>query len=101
MTPLGSAVESGEAPERNAAVVLPAAVVVGGHRRRRKEGAAGVHEGVVHALGRLEEGVDVSERAVVHVAGEIMLELGLILELALVLMAVRRQRSHCGESGVD
>ena len=43
-------------------------------RRRRKECAAGVHEGVVHALGRLEEGVDVRERAVVHrVAGEVTL----------------------------
>jgi hypothetical protein len=60
-------VDGGEAPEVDLTFLLPFTGRVRRHGRWSEEGAAWVHHGVLHALGRLEEGLDVRERGEVRV----------------------------------
>jgi hypothetical protein len=66
LTMVGS-VEGREAPEVDLAFLRPLAGRVRRHGRRCEERAARVHHGVLHALRRLEEGLDVRERGEVRV----------------------------------
>uniref|UniRef100_A0A453PQV3 Uncharacterized protein n=1 Tax=Aegilops tauschii subsp. strangulata TaxID=200361 RepID=A0A453PQV3_AEGTS len=86
-------VVGGEAPEADLAFLLP---LDGRHGRRSEEGAARVHHrGVVHALGRLEEGVDVRQRVVVHAVVAVrhgLVVVGVAVAGGLVLRVAERRR---------